>query len=153
MARKAYCPYHGPWNGFPNGVEMKHYWADAPFGGKIVHWYECPVCDNGAPAADTEEGAWLNAVRLYLPQQPLTVDQLDDPDIIEGALWLEYVAHPLRCVHVIDVQEQWVRMQAFDWALSWSLDKKDYGSMWRMWLRKPTDDDIADAPWEGGDNE
>lgn len=68
---KVFCPYCGPWNDHPDGVEMKL--KDVP--GLDVFWMECPVCRNGSPVKATPEAAIEAAKRRFTPmQRPMLED-------------------------------------------------------------------------------
>lgn len=59
---KVYCPYCGPWNGHPNGVEMveEGNWNDWPeqIDSPYQFWYySCPACGSESPCATSLEEA------------------------------------------------------------------------------------------------
>ena len=83
MMDKPLCPYCGPWNGYPDGVEMlKGY-------NQHLIYYTCPSCDSITPGihfdkeSDVEAQRWEDALayalRRFQPmQKPLTNEQMKE---------------------------------------------------------------------------
>lgn len=54
MKDKILCPYCGPWNGHPDGVEMEH--KNGAYGKFAVDYYGCNVCQAHSPMFLEKEG-------------------------------------------------------------------------------------------------
>lgn len=120
-----------------------------------VCWYECDNCMSSSPAAKTEKGAYLLAMRrTETPNYVLTLVEA----YTKGFCWTEE-----RRINAIEVR----RLALRDWSVdssgkpmkfidlfvfgeecpnSYRVD--EYGKEFRCWLRKPTAVDLARTPWE-----
>ena len=120
--------------------------------------YECDNCMSSSPAASTEKGAYLQAMRRKeTPNCVLTLVEACAKEFC----WTEE-----RRINAIEVR----RLALRDWGVdsdgkptkaidlfvfgeecpnSYGVD--EYGKEFRCWLRKPTAVDLARTPWEDED--
>lgn len=175
---KVYCPYCGPWNGHPNGVEMVLC--------KLIfdtdYWYQCPVCRSSSPMCPTKEEANAAALRRCPSIEQIKWERdtaikqlLDDygvgfgekkpmqnplelQELLPGnVVWMDEQGKVVSCVHL----DYWDRSMMYangKASIPFEVFGKDgvykypmskYGKVWRCWLTKPTDEERAAAPWDG----
>ena len=145
-----YCPYCGPWNGHPEGVEMEH--CDIILGRDF--WFKCPICKATAPMCHSEAAARAAALRRFTPpQKPLEFDELRPGDVV----WMEErekgVYYCIRLDYwsrstLHDLRHRTIPIEKFrlDGSILCSVDQ--YGKKWRCWRERPTYDECAAATWE-----
>lgn len=123
-----------------------------------IYWYECDNCMSSSPAASTEKGAYLQAMRRKeTPNCVLTLVEACAKEFC----WTEE-----RRINAIEVR----RLALRDWGVDSdgkptkaidlfvfgeecpnSYGVNEYGKEFRCWLRKPTFVDLARTPWEDED--
>lgn len=139
------CPYCGH--------KMAHQYV---FGDRFFY---CPKCHAASPDKDTKAEAYAAAMQRWQePNRVLTLEEIIDKvsDAVGGVpVWVEHIndteqqlAWKLsgwkvvrdadRCVLIFDTEH--------------SVDTKNINKTWRCWLRKPTQEERAAAPWGGKDN-
>ena len=136
MADKPLCPYCGPWNGHPDGVDMVR--RDDGDPELDIDWFlhECPSCGSTAPKGLTENDALASALRRFQPmQKPLTLEEVHTA----GAVFVE-----------TDSIDGYVLVQSVHESLIWLIfddgdkvgyDANEYGKSWRCWHERPTRND------------
>lgn len=155
MDEKVLCPYCGPWNGHPDGVEMR---LQNLFAGQSCRywWYQCPECGSRTPvvklhcsmAHEAERITGKTAFRRFQPmQKPLTLEEAIEAEYV----WMQSrVTTQSGYVRVVLYENKYERVCAYragdnepdmiraDW----------YGIIWRCWRTRPTDEERAAAKWE-----
>ena len=92
MNEKIYCPYCGPWNGHPDGVEMEPVVWEYSYIHFRTQWrahFRCPNCKTYSPgsapmnsAREAEQEARSIALRRFKPlQKPLTLEDVAQHNI------------------------------------------------------------------------
>ena len=151
---KVYCPYCGPWNGHPEGVEMED----------IYYYFECPVCKSKSPnvlwdipsstirVVGKRKRAKLYALQRFKPPiKPLEINELRPGDVV----WLEERDKCVCCVHL----DYWSPQSWRENNLSIPIEffRQDsakfyfvpnYGKKWRCWRERPTCFECMAAEWE-----
>ena len=147
MNDKPLCPYCGPWNRNPNGVEM-----ELQFLASLDYVYRCPKCKTYSPKRSTKKGAADAALRRFTPpQKPMTLDEVKSAE--STAVFLE-VRNSIECVIVIKYRKAeeavWF---VFDDGYSYGYTIDIYGTGWRCWRTHPTNEERSAAPWEEVNND
>lgn len=160
---KIFCPYCGPWNGHPNGVEMREDGNGITvekFGYPEQFWYYCPACGAESPCEESRETARAAALRRFVPgriaeQKPIAENELHT---IEQSciMWAE--VRGCRAVPVL--YSGWTEGEGFTLGVPDAFDEevllskvKRYGKDWRLWLDKPTQEECEAAKWEDDERE
>lgn len=80
MHDKPLCPYCGPWNGHPDGVEMIPIKSPRFLPDKtriLGTFYKCPCCGARSPWEHMQDVAFASALRRFQPmQKPLTLEEI-----------------------------------------------------------------------------
>lgn len=118
-------------------------------------WYECLVCKAESPyieddAADDIKAAALSAaLRRYVePNRVLTLEELDKWD---GVVYLEKAQRGLLDnVWLMDAWKENSNLRVFNGRRDgfMLLVADDYGSYWRAWPHRPTDEERQSVAWE-----
>ena len=124
-----------------------------------MYWYQCnaPSCGIHSPANHTKAGAYKAAMKRY--EEPNRVLTLDEVFVIacndynteqETAMYLECREDNEGYAIVTDVETDGskILLEFSGVGGGCKLNEKDYGSLWRCWLRKPTPEEMANTPWE-----
>lgn len=152
MSERILCPYCGPWNKHPDGVEMvdegNEYADPRSLGLPLLYWYRCPCCNSQAPSGRNRKEARKNALRRFTPtraQVPLTLDEIRAMKT-PWPVWLELL-HPnhLRPVILSSYDAKRDLLTTSDTVLR---NTGAYNTTWRLWSTKPTDCDRKAARWE-----
>ena len=113
-------------------------------------WYECKKCGANGPALHgwaTEQEARQRsktaALRRYeQPIRPLTLDEVK-PGVLKIDEWVEfsngYVRHIIP--DMIDGEYLWDKNDCY-------YDLRTYGTDWRLWPRRPTEDERKAVEWD-----
>ena len=141
------CPYCGH--------KMGRYYAYDDF------FFRCPKCRVASPDRDTEAEAYAAAMQRW--QEPNRVLAMEEVEAACGLdnetvlLWVEF-----NCKGVCTLAYQYCTMgqaiatvymiRPYD-EVETDFSKMDYCNKWRCWLRKPTQEEMAGPPWEGGQRE
>lgn len=169
MDKKPLCPYCGPWNGYPDGVEMEMSVTHCPTkqkaGGYAYEYdviFHCKTCGSMSPGSGwkgskkvAEEAARAAALRRFAPmQKPLTLDEIYASN---DALLMEFKGEPA------GIHDEWVLYSHTEdetcrfWIFGQYCGKEHninrYGKTWRCWRTRPTDDERRAAAWEEDTNE
>ena len=137
MVDKVLCPYCA--------AEMKldSYDDGYAFG---AAYYVCQECGSTSPTANTDAAALAAAQARYLPpNRPLTLEEVnalpaDDDGYIPGFLEIEPYWYEQ------DPDDFDPRLRA-DVMCKGALDCATYNKLFRIWLRKPTQEEMDAAGW------
>lgn len=138
------CPYCGE--------EMRE-------NGSISHrWYICPYCLSAGPRKiidmtgdPNEELAVVDATQKAREatmkhwEEPNRVLTLKELNAYNGFVWCEYRGY------ANDSDPGYVEngtLSVDGDSLSWQGSQSGYGKYWRCWLRKPTQKEMEETPWE-----
>ena len=122
------CPYCG------TEMELDRTYKSmiAPEAG-VTYWYSCDVCGSESPRCNSPESAYAAAMKRYVePNRVLTLEEVESGEII--AAWEENRRYSTEL-------GGWTLCSAEEPAM------EHYGIGWRMWLRRPTDEERAATPW------
>ena len=125
-----------------------------------AYWYECYKCGATAPTEETEQAAYEAAMQRWCePNRVLTMEEVKALAYAEyeqqHVLSVEYRAiikgtenmlSP--CVIVHESLSMVGILELYDGANMKLMKKSMYGERWRCWLRKPTQKEMEDTPWE-----
>lgn len=142
------CPYCGS--------EMDH-WYSLAIGRQH---YVCPECYASSPAKGDELEAYTAAMQRWQePNRMLTLGEVQNLAYVryeqQHILVVEYraiikgsenVFRP--CVIAHDRMRMVEIWEIYDGARMALMEKSMYGKSWRCWLRKPTQEEKEDTPWE-----
>lgn len=139
------CPYCG-------GEMKKRVLSDY----KTLCFWLCPKCSATSPSAGTAEYAYTAAMQRYVePNRVLTLDDLALllQDALAGVpVWLQHK----------DVTEDYLRWRCSGWHILTDVhterkeilfdndilfEDTNMGTMWRVWLRQPTQKEMEGTPW------
>lgn len=133
MTDKVLCPYCG--------AEMKldRYDDGYVFG---ASYYVCVECGSTSPTANTDAAALSAAQARYLPpNRPLTLEEvkgLERDDMGYAIAWTENRRD--------EENHPWPYVEA-DCVPKFAEYFEDYGKEYRVWLRKPTQEEMDAAGW------
>lgn len=144
------CPYCG-------GEMKKRLLSDY----KTLCFWLCPKCSATSPSAGAAEEAYKAAMQRWKePNRVLTLEEVEDACELDNEkvlLWVEF-----NCNGVCTLAYQYCTMgeaiatvymiRPYDEAET-DFSKMGYYKKWRCWLRKPTQEEMAGTPWEGGQRE
>lgn len=139
MSEKPKCPGCGA------DMELMHLLCDATF------YYACPKCGWDSPCGVDPESAFRMAMLRAEPKnRVLTLEELKNH---AGFLWNEN-----RYDSFESEGEPAYAENDFLYAGNGNVDLKlniseIYGRRWRCWLRKPTEAERRETPWEGDNHE
>ena len=106
-------------------------------------WYECYKCGATAPTEETVQAAYEAAMQRW--QEPNQVLTLKELKAYNGFVSCEYREHAdYSCPGYVENGTLCVDGDS----LSWEESQSEYGKYGRCWLRKPTQDEMEDTPWE-----
>ena len=156
MPDKPLCPYCGPWNGHPDGVEMKETYHVEHFS-LINIWWRCPICGSTSPiatgiyprcASQAHDEAYQDAISRFRPmQKPLTLEEVKR-HIAEGnerPLYIEFNFSAKPNFRGTSFYPLW---RAYDNIQALIRHEERYNVEFRFWWEKPTDEERAAASWE-----
>lgn len=139
MSEKPKCPGCGA------DMELMHLLCNATF------YYACPKCGWGSPVGIDPESAFRMAMRRAEPKnRVLTLEEAQKKCQEDRITWYESFrneshAYPVY-VAPIDPSDNLVDIYAFFTDTRKEVDL--YGKTWRCWLRKPTETERWETPWE-----
>lgn len=150
------CPYCGPWNGHPDGVEMvqesceRSVYFELEKAVKINtgYFYKCPSCGATSKICDTKQNAYLSAIRRFQPmQKPLTLEEA-------LAVVSEEADESLPPMVYIESKLDFISSQYMEKYLFRLLSSTEMkcGVSWRPWRTRPTEEESAAAKWEDDDD-
>lgn len=113
------------------------------------HFFCCPKCSAVAPDKDTEAEAYTAAMQRWQePNRMLTLDEIKEL----RAVWVEDISRGIAPAIVFPNDTKNYSCVVADYDASddnvW-FDNAEYGKHWRCWLRKPTQEERENVPWEG----
>lgn len=122
-------------------------------------YYACPKCGWDSPVGIDSESAFRMAMRRVEPKnRVLTLEELKA--YCEGGadatpLWYEQKNHSdINRWMVIDLPElAFGNTATVKRLVNSQFYEPTYGEKWRCWLRKPTEAERRETPWEGDDRE
>ena len=124
-------------------------------------YYACAKCGWDSPTGIDSESAFRMAMRRAEPKNHvLTLEELRKFDKGEDFVfvWLEYKEKMGRYFSLLqvyllhaDIYVDLVRPG--DVSICEHLHRDKYGEEWRCWLRKPTETERQETPWEGDSHE
>lgn len=128
---------------------------------KTLCFWLCPKCSATSPSADTAAEAYKAAMQRWKePNRVLTLEEVEDACELDNEtvlLWVEF-----NCNGVCTLAYQYCTMgeaiatvymiRPYDEAET-DFSKMDYCKKWRCWLRKPTQKEMEETPWEGEQHE
>ena len=137
MIDKVLCPYCG------TEMKLDSYDDGYAFG---AAYYVCQECGSTSPTANTDAAALSAAQARYLPpNRPLTLDEVKTLDADEvGDIPCFVEVEPNLYEQVPDDGEP--RLRA-DVMCKGALDCATYNKLFRIWLRKPTQEEMDAAGW------
>ena len=137
MIDKVLCPYCG------TEMKLDSYDVGYAFG---AAYYVCQECGSTSPTANTDAAALAAAQARYLPpNRPLTLDEAKGLDADEVG--------DIPCF--VEIEPNWYekdpddgepRLRA-DVMCKGALDCATYNKLFRIWLRKPTQEEMDAAGW------
>ena len=147
--KKPLCPYCGPWNGHPDGVEMIH--QRESMGMRMGYDYTyCPRCAARGPGVYTQDGKFAGkqkeamkaALRRFQPmQKPLT---LEEAQAIQNVVPVFLERRDGDIISLLFTSCGVTEYPKLHYRPIWS----GYGRVWRIWWAYPTDEERAAAKWE-----
>lgn len=131
------------------------------FDEKISAWYTCNKCLATGPTshrqvtqAEAKQAAYAAAMQRYVePNRVLTLEEVQNLAYVDyeqqHILSVEYrLAETLiPCVVTLEILSKIGILELYDGANMRLMEKAIYGKRWRCWLRKPTVEERAAAPW------
>lgn len=124
-------------------MELMHLLCNATF------YYACPKCGWGSPVGIDSESAFRMTMRRAEPKnRVLTLEEVDahcEGGADAAPLWVEFDGGTNGWVLIAPVRE--TRKMDFVSKLLVTMGIL-YGKEWRCWLRKPTEEERREIPWE-----
>ena len=131
---------------------------------KAAFCYACTKCGWDSPIGIDSESAFRMAMRRAEPKnRVLTLEEVRnaEKDAFDFTIhWLELKFEPYKCedeettcaifavsMYFDDESDDVIYSPAY--VTDYYLFKNQYGKKWRCWLRKPTDAERRETPWEG----
>lgn len=150
------CPYCGGEMTLENNEDVLF----GLFGDEKMYWYQCntPSCGIHSPANHTKVGAnraadmalWQKPNRLLTLEEVLITAYDDCTTEQENVMYLEcreeYEGYAI--VTDLEMDGSKILFEFSGIGGGSKQNEKDYGSLWRCWLRKPTDEERKNTPWE-----
>lgn len=130
-----------------------------------MYWYQCnaPSCGIHSPANHTKVGAnraaamalWQKPNRLLTLEEVLITAYDDCTTEQENVMYLECREEYEGYAIVTDLEMDGSKILFEFSGIGGGVkqNEKDYGSLWRCWLRKPTKNERENTPWEDKDDE
>lgn len=133
------CPYCG-------GEMKKRLLSDY----KTLCFWLCPKCSATSPSADTAEAAYAAAMQRWRePNRVLTLEEVREryeEGTSDSPLWIDFKQLPvLSRWYALQVSDVFFATDTVGYYLTGQAEK--YNFDWRCWLRKPTPEEMAAAPW------
>lgn len=118
---------------------------------KDAFCYTCTKCDWDSPTEVDAEAALKMAMRRVEPKnRVLTLEEATGSD---EPVWLEAMSRVFIADVCVSPDARTAQIQTIGKASCAYLPLCDYGVLWRCWLRKPTDAERRETPWEGDSRE
>lgn len=145
MSAPVMCPYCGPWNEHPDGVEMEL----KDISDVALYWMQCPVCWKSSPVKSTPEAAREAARRRFKPmQKPLTLEEVKQH--IESGnvrpLRIEFNPNDNDLARTASLTSKWRNAGNIREIIETQEDV--YSIDLRFWWEEPTDEECRAAKWE-----
>lgn len=144
MPDKPLCPYCGPWNGQPDGVEM----IPRDFGAGGPAFCICPICSSRSPVRTRLDDAIADALRRFQPiQKPLTLEEVKR-HIAEGnerPLYIEFSFSAKPNFRDTSFYPLW---RGYDNIQALIRHEERHNVEFRFWWEEPTAEERAAAKWE-----
>lgn len=139
MSEKPKCPGCGA------DMELMRLLCNATF------YYACPKCGWDSPTGIDSESAFRMAMRRTEPKnRVLTLEEATGSD---EPVWLEAMSRVFIADVCVAPDARMAQIQTIGKASCEYLPLCDYGVLWRCWLRKPTEAEMRETPWEGDSHE
>lgn len=124
-------------------------------------WYQCVTCESTSPRiefigntsqAKIEERLQAVSLRRVAPEnRVLTLEEATGSD---EPVWLEAMSRVFIAEVCVARDARMAQIQTIGEEASCAyLPLCDYGVLWRCWLRKPTEAERRETPWEGDNHE
>lgn len=130
---------------------------------KAAFCYACTKCGWDSPIGIDSESAFRMAMRRAEPKnRVLTMEEVRnaEKDAFDFTIhWLELKFEPYKCedeettcaifavsMYFDDESDDVIYSPAY--VTDYYLFKNQYGKKWRCWLRKPTEEERRETPWE-----
>lgn len=121
-------------------MELMHLLCNATF------YYVCPKCGWGSPVGVDPESAFRMAMCRAEPKnRVLTLKEATGSD---EPVWLEAMSRVFIADVCVAPDARMAQIQTIGKASCEYLPLCDYGVLWRCWLRKPTEAERRETPWE-----
>lgn len=109
-------------------------------------YYACAKCGWDSPTGIDPESAFRMAMRRAEPKnRVLTLEEATGSD---EPVWLEAMSRVFIADVCVAPDARMVQIQTIGKASCEYLPLCDYGVLWRCWLRKPTEEEMEETPWE-----
>jgi predicted RNA-binding Zn-ribbon protein involved in translation (DUF1610 family) len=118
---------------------------------KAAFRYTCTKCGWDSPIEIGPESAFRMASRRAEPENHvLTLEEATGSD---EPVWLEAMSRVFIADVCVSPDARMAQIQTIGEASCAYLPLCDYGVLWRCWLRKPTEAERRETPWEGDSRE
>lgn len=109
-------------------------------------YYACAKCGWDSPTGIDSESAFRMAMRRAEPKnRVLTLEEATGSD---EPVWLEAMSRVFIADVCVAPDARMAQIQTIGKASCEYLPLCDYGVLWRCWLRKPTETERRETPWE-----
>lgn len=153
MSETPKCPYCG--DGMKIRVSLT-----TPDWGLLSAQYKCMTCESTSPRIEFSGGTSnekiierLQAAAMRRAEPKNRVLTLEEATGSDEPVWLEAMSRVFIADVCVAPDARMVQIQTIGKASCEYLPLCDYGVLWRCWLRKPTEAERRETPWEGDDRE
>ena len=123
-------------------------------------WYQCVTCESTSPrlefSGDTSQDKIKDrilTVSLRRAEPKNRVLTLEEATGSDEPVWLEAMSRVFIADVCVAPDARMAQIQTIGEASCAYLPLCDYGVLWRCWLRKPTEAERRETPWEGDSHE
>lgn len=113
--------------------------------------YVCAKCGWDSPTGIDPESAFRMAMRRAEPKNRVLT--LEEATGSGEPVWLEAMSRVFIADVCVAPDARMAQIQTIGKASCEYLPLCDYGVLWRCWLRKPTEAERRETPWEGDSHE
>ena len=131
-----------------------------PDWGLLSAQYKCVTCESTSPRIEFSGGTSnekiierLQAVSLRRDKPKNRVLTLEEATGSDEPVWLEAMSRVFIADVCVSPDARTAQIQTIGKASCAYLPLCDYGVLWRCWLRKPTEAERRETPWEGDSHE
>lgn len=114
-------------------------------------YYACAKCGWDSPTGIDSESAFRMAMRRAEPKNRILT--LEEATGCDEPVWLEAMSRVFIADVCVSPDARMAQIQTIGEASCAYLPLCDYGVLWRCWLRKPTEAERRETPWEGDGRE